>query len=196
MVPALRLDRRIGPAAYIRPGLGIAGGNLERDMVTLRDLCGTTRVDGAFIETLLAYNQRRPGWVRRKLQEHVFAQDAHPVIAVWGLAYKKNTRSTKNSMSLRVIEEIRGRAEVRAYDPVIKAGDVAVAAKIMDERDEALAGADCLLILTDWEEFAVPPPEAVRVMRRPLILDCVGVVDLARADLRGVRYIGMGRPNT
>src|SRR5262249_52617168 len=39
MVPALRLDARIGPAAYLRPGLGIAGGNLERDLVTLHDLC-------------------------------------------------------------------------------------------------------------------------------------------------------------
>ncbi len=195
MVPALRLDRRIGPAAYIRPGLGIAGGNLERDMVTLRDLCGATRVDGAFIETMLEYNTRRPGWVLRKLRDHVFAENPHPVIAVWGLAYKKNTRSTKNSMSLRVLEELRGRADVRAYDPAIKAGDVDVAAKVVDERDEALAGADCLLILTDWDEFAVPRPEAVRAMRRPLILDCVGVVDLAGADLRGVRYIGMGRPD-
>ena len=52
MMPALRLDQRIGPAAYIRPGLGIAGGNLERDMVTLRDLCRTHGVDAAFVETL------------------------------------------------------------------------------------------------------------------------------------------------
>ena len=65
MMPALRLDRRIGPAAYIRPGLGIAGGNLERDMVTLRDLCGAHGVDGAFIEALLGYNARRPRWVHR-----------------------------------------------------------------------------------------------------------------------------------
>ena len=38
MMPALRLDKRIGPAAYIRPSLGVAGGNLERDLVTLRQL--------------------------------------------------------------------------------------------------------------------------------------------------------------
>ncbi len=193
MVPALRLDRRIGPAAYIRPGLGIAGGNLERDMVTLRDLCEAHGVDALFIETMVAYNARRPQWVHRALQEHVFAENQYPVIAVWGLAYKKNTRSTKNSMPLRVIHELRGLADVRAYDPVIKAGDVDVPAKVLDHRDEVLAGADCLLILTDWDEFAVPGREALRAMRRPLVIDAVGVVDAARADLRGVRLIAMGR---
>ena len=193
MVPALRLDRRIGPAAYIRPGLGIAGGNLERDMATLRGLCRAHQVDGAFIETMLAYNARRAEWVHRKLREHVFAQGTRPVIAVWGLAYKKHTRSTKNSVSLRVIDELRGLGEVRAYDPAIKAGDLQLPATVVDERDQMLAGADCLLILTDWEEFAVPRREALRAMRHPLVIDAVGVVDAARADLRGVRLIAMGR---
>ncbi len=68
MVPALRLDRRIGPAAYIRPGLGMAGGNLERDLVTLRGLGQRHGVDVAYVETLLAHNTRRYRWVQRQLQ--------------------------------------------------------------------------------------------------------------------------------
>jgi UDPglucose 6-dehydrogenase len=194
MMPALRLDTRIGPAAYIRPGLGIAGGNLERDMVTLRDLCRVQGVDAAFIETLLEYNARRPQWVHRKLQEHLFSQVPHPVIAVWGLAYKKNTRSTKNSMALRVMRELGERADIRAYDPVVGADEIDLAVKVVADRDEALSGADCLLILTDWDEFAVPNPEALRAMRRPFVIDAVGVVDPARADLSGARLVQMGRP--
>jgi UDPglucose 6-dehydrogenase len=194
MLPALRLDKRIGPAAYLRPGLGIAGGNLERDMVTLRDLCRANEVDGAFIETMVDYNARRHWWVHRKLEEHVFPTTPSPTIAVWGLAYKKNTRSTKNSMALRVIGELAGRADVRAWDPAVGASDVSLPAKVVAHRDEALAAADCLLILADWDDFAVPRPEALRTMRRPLIIDCVGVVDTARADLGGVQYLAMGRP--
>lgn len=194
ITPALRLDKRIGPAAYIRPGLGIAGGNLERDMVTLRDLCRAQGVDAAFVEALLESNARRPDWVHRKLREHLFAEVAHPVIAVWGLAYKKNTRSTKNSMALRVIRELGDRADIRAYDPVVGADEIDVAVKVVADRDEALSGADCLLILTDWDEFAVPDPGALRAMRRPLVIDSVGVVDAARADLSGARLVQMGRP--
>jgi UDPglucose 6-dehydrogenase len=194
MLPALRLDKRIGPAAYIRPGLGIAGGNLERDLVTLRDLCRANEVDGALIETMVDYNARRHWWVHRKLEEHLFPSTPSPTIAVWGLAYKKNTRSTKNSMALRVIGELAGRADVRAWDPMVGASDVSVPAKVVAHRDEALVAADCLLILADWDEFAVPRPEALRTMRRPLIIDCVGVVDAERADLGGVQYFAMGRP--
>jgi UDPglucose 6-dehydrogenase len=193
MAPALRLDPRIGSAAYIRPGLGIGGGNLERDMTTLRDLCDDTTVDAAFIQTMIDYNRRRFRWVHRKLEAHVFQAGSHPLIAVWGLAYKKNTRSTKNSLALRVIDSLRGRAEVHAWDPLVRASDVDVPAKIVGDRDEALDGADCLLILTDWDEFRLPAAAAVASMRRPVVIDCVGVVDQARADLGGVHYLRIGR---
>jgi len=195
MMPALRLDGRIGPAAYIRPGLGIAGGNLERDMVTLRDLCVAHGVDDAFIATMLDYNARRAQWVHRKLAEHLFVHVGHPVVAIWGLAYKKNTRSTKNSISLRVIRELGDAADLRAYDPVVGAGEADLQRiKLVADRDEALVGADCLLVLTDWAEFAVPDSHALRSMRRPLVIDGVGVVDADRADLSGVRLVQMGRP--
>lgn len=194
MVPALRLDRRIGPAAYIRPSLGVAGGNLERDLVTLRGLGQRHGVDVAYVDTLLAHNARRYRWVQRQLERRVLDRDGRAVVAVWGLAYKKNTRSTKNSMALRVIENLRGRAEVRAYDPLVKAPDVDVAATLVESRDAALVGADCLLILTDWDEFATPPGGGFRAMRRPVVIDCVGVLDPARQDLPGVEYVAMGRP--
>ncbi len=196
MVPALRLDQRIGPAAYIRPSLGVAGGNLERDLVTLRGLGQRYGVDVAYVDTLLAHNARRYRWVQRQLERRVLNRDSRAVVAVWGLAYKKNTRSTKNSMALRVIENLRGRAEVRAYDPLVKAPDVDVSATLVESRDAALVGADCLLILTDWDEFATPPGAGFQTMRHPVVIDCVGVMDAGRQDLPGVEYVAMGRPGS
>ncbi|MDP2625888.1 MAG: UDP binding domain-containing protein, partial [Candidatus Rokubacteria bacterium] len=87
------------------------------------------------------------------------------------------------------------RAVVRAYDPVVGPDDIDIRVKVAANQDEALAGADCLLVLTDWDEFAVPDSRALRSMRRPLIIDGVGVVDAGRADLRGVRLVQMGRPS-
>ena len=115
-------------------------------MVTLRHLCDEHGVDAAFIATMLDYNARRVQWVHRKLEEHLFAEVKHPVIAVWGLAYKKNTRSTKNSMALRVIRDLGERADLRAYDPIVGADDTYLRIKLVADRDEALAGADCLLV--------------------------------------------------
>lgn len=193
MMPALRLDRRIGPAAYIRPGLGIAGGNLERDMVTLRDLSRRHGVDAQFIDVMLACNARRVRWVERQLAAHVFPAIERPVVAVWGLAYKRDTRSTKNSMALHVVRALHGRCDVRAWDPLVTGADVDVPVKVVGERDEALEGADCLLVLTDWPEFAAPPPHALETMRRKVVIDGVGVVDPGRVDRTAVRVVTMGR---
>jgi UDPglucose 6-dehydrogenase len=192
MTPALRLDRRIGPAAYIRPGLGIAGGNLERDLVTLRNLCRSHGVDSTFIDAMIDYNDRRYQWVQRKLDVHVFSAVSRPVLAVWGLAYKRNTRSTKNSMALRVINDVGRRVEVRAWDPAVGAGDVDVPAKIVGDAAQALDGADALLILTDWPEFAAPAADALSRMRRRVVIDGVGIVDRQRTDLRNVTLVSMG----
>jgi UDPglucose 6-dehydrogenase len=191
VVPALRLDARIGPSSYIKPGLGIAGGNLERDMVTLQDLGSARAVDTALIDTMLVYNARRWRWVLRKVEERVFAKGGRPVLAVWGLAYKKDTHSTKNSMSLRVIGELHQRAEIRAYDPVVRIE--VEGARIVRSREEALAGADALLVLTDWGEFAAPDPKELASMRRTLLIDAVGVVDRSRLAAGQTELVTMGR---
>ena len=98
-------------------------------------------------------------------------------------------------MALRVIRELGQRADVRAYDPVVGPDDIDLQVKIVADRDEALAGAHCLLVLTDWDEFAVPSPGGLRSMRRPLIIDGVGIVDPGRADLQGVHLVQAGRPS-
>ena len=58
IIPALRADRRIGPAAYIRPGLGLAGGNLERDLVHLKELAERTGVRADLFDVILERSAR------------------------------------------------------------------------------------------------------------------------------------------
>jgi UDPglucose 6-dehydrogenase len=194
MVPALKADARIGPAAYIRPGLGVAGGNLERDLVTLRDLARRHDLDTGYLDALSVHHARRLEWASRRLAERVFSREPNPTIAVWGLTYKKNTRSTKNSPSLRIIAELQDRARLRAWDPVIRAGDVSVGADVVGDGRAALAGADCLLIMADWDEFAHADLDGIReAMRHPLVIDCVGVLENRRADMDGIEYLSMGR---
>ena len=192
MVPALRLDRRIGPGAYLRPSLGIAGGNIERDVVSLAGMARASGRDGGFIESIASYNARRFEWLLRQA-DRALAGVTAPTVALWGLTYKKNTRSTKNSMGLRAVQALAGRARIQAWDPVLGAGDVAVEARIVPSRDAALAGADCLLITADWDEFGLTEAATFRAMRRPLVIDCVGVLEGRRAELAGVEYVSMGR---
>ena len=174
MVPALKLDQRIGPAAYLRPSLGIAGGNLERDLQALKGLCNSYGVDAMYLDAVIGHQTRRYNWLLRMLREHVFRYEAAPRLAIWGLTYKKNTRSVKNSPALRIISDLSRQAQFSAWDPVISAKDVDVTAEMPSARDSVLEGSDGLLILSDWDEFSECDVEPIRkLMRRSVVIDCV-----------------------
>jgi UDPglucose 6-dehydrogenase len=198
MTTALRLDRRIGQWAYIRPSLGVAGGNLERDLATLRGLGAEHDIETTYLDALQAANDARFDWVHRKLWEHLVSRGASGTVAVWGLTYKKDTKSTKNSPALRLLAEIDPRMTVKAWDPAVGLEEVRTAGvgaplTVTRSRDAALDDADCLLIMADWDQFAQADLDAIRTrMRRPLVIDTVGVLQNRRAELGGVEYVSMG----
>ena len=105
IAPALKLDRRIGPHAYLTPGLGIAGGNLERDLATVERLSDATAPKPASSRPALRNSRYRRGWPLRQLNERVLASVAAPVVGILGLAYKENTHSIKNSPAVALIKD-------------------------------------------------------------------------------------------
>lgn len=194
IVPALRMDQRIGPAAYLRPSLGIAGGNLERDLVTLKALAYEEGVDAVVFDGFSQANKRRYHWVLRMLSRHVMAHSTKPKIALWGLTYKKNTHSTKNAPALRLIHDLSAHAEFVAWDPVVRAQDVRGAAQVLGSPTEALRGADALLIMSDWDDFVTADLGPIRAqMKRSLVIDCAGALEGRRKEMAGIEYVSMGR---
>src|SRR6266481_4010934 len=117
IVPALRLDRRIGPHAYLKPGLGIAGGNLERDLVTVKNLSAEHGTEAGIVTAWQRNSRHRRDWAIRKIQCALPTNEHRSVLAMWGFAYKVDTHSTKNSPSLELMRALRGH-RIRAHDPV------------------------------------------------------------------------------
>jgi UDPglucose 6-dehydrogenase len=154
IVPALHLDRRIGPYAYLNAGLGIAGGNLERDLVTVQKLAAEYGCDAHVVTALQRNSAYARDWVLRRLSRLGLLQDtAHSALAVWGLAYKPDTNSTKNSPSLDLLRALPN-YHCRVYDPAakIKATDFP-GVQLYDSPLDALDGADALIVMTAWKEF-------------------------------------------
>ena len=118
IAPALKLDRRIGQHAYLAPGLGIAGGNLERDLATVCRLADEQGTDAGVVRAWIANSRHRRDWVLHALYRSVLSKIDDPVIAVLGLAYKQDTRSTKNSPSLALLAHLAP-FRVRVFDPVV-----------------------------------------------------------------------------
>lgn len=193
IAPALRLDRRIGPHAYLAPGLGIAGGNLERDLATACRFADELGTDAGVVRAWLANSRHRRHWALRTLQREVLAQADEPVLAVLGLAYKQDTHSTKNSPSLALLAHLHG-FKVRLYDPVVPA-EAAAHPRSHAARSEleACEGADALLVMTPWKQFsALDAGEVARRMRGRVVLDPYGVLDREACRGAGLAYHTLG----
>jgi UDPglucose 6-dehydrogenase len=178
IAPALKLDRRIGPNAYLAPGLGIAGGNLERDLITVRTLAHEHGTDAAIVDAWLVNSQSRREWVLRTLHAQILSRLQKPTIAVWGLAYKPDTTSTKNSPALALLDALRPFA-VQTYDPRVRLensaySNVRQSASALD----ACVGADVLAIMTPWKDFAgIAPHHLADRMRGRVVIDPFAILD-------------------
>jgi UDPglucose 6-dehydrogenase len=193
IAPALKLDRRIGAYSYLAPGLGIAGGNLERDLATVDRLSVDYGTDAGVIRAFVANSKHRKDWALRTLQENFpVAQGAGP-IAVLGLTYKEDTHSLKNSASIALIGHL-GAQPVKAYDPA--APKIEFKGQSVERKDtavETLDAAEALLIMTPWAEFkALQPAEIARRMRGRLVIDPFRVLKPAEAKAAGLDHRTLG----
>lgn len=192
IAPALRLDERIGTKAYLSPGLGIAGGNLERDLATVISIGEKHNTDIGMIVSEVENSSHRKLWAVNVLREHVLSQSTSPRIAVWGLAYKQDTHSVKNSPSLATIRSFP-EIEFLVHDPMVKVADTGLSnLTAFDDPIAAADGADCLMILTPWDEYRnISVQTLISVMRGNTLIDPYGVIK--EGVHPGLRVFRLGR---
>jgi len=193
IVPALRLDRRIGAHSYLNPGLGIAGGNLERDLATVLRLSEATGSEASVIASFVRNSQHRRDWALRIAHREVLSRKREATLGVLGLAYKENTHSTKNSPSLGLIEHLRAWS-IRVYDPVVPASAVLHPAVTAAPTPlEAARGSDAIMIMTPWPEFReLSPRSLAQVMAGRIIVDPFRMLDPVAVRAAGLSHFVLG----
>lgn len=196
IAPALRLDRRIGAYAYLAPGLGIAGGNLERDLATVMRLSERTGSDADVVRAFVANSRHRRDWALRAVHETVLAHRRRPVLAILGLAYKEDTASTKNSPSLALIAALPPELTLRVHDPVVPAAAAGHPGAVGAETAlAACEGADALVVMTPWPVFRTLAPAAIAArLAGRTVIDPYGALDPAAVAAAGLRHIRLGAP--
>jgi UDPglucose 6-dehydrogenase len=190
---ALQLDPRIGTQSYLRPGLGISGGNIERDLKTTLDLAVREESHHQMINAILENSKYRKLWPTRILRQELEQSAVKSKIAIWGLAYKKNTNSTKNSPTIENIKHLKTDFEISLSDPIASLPEF-LDREIIFSRDpmSILTGAKALLILTDWDLYSqFEIDQILSCLSRPLIIDPHGV--LKCRDLSRVEYFTLGQ---
>ncbi len=193
IVPALRLDRRIGQYAYLTPGLGISGGNLERDLTTVMRIGAAKCTDTGIVAAWVANSRHRRDWALDVLRETVLAEKPTAHLGVLGLAYKQDTASTKNSPALALLAALPD-CRFTAYDPMVAADRRWHGA--LSQAPDALAvcdDADALVVVTPWSEFARLDPKVVAVrLSGRLVVDPYGMLDGAACRAAGLAYYRLG----
>ena len=198
VVPALMLDRRIGENAYLKPGLGIAGGNLERDLFTMVRLAqewgSNTKVVKAWIED----SSYRKKWAIRRIDEIEQSDLQIKTLGVLGLAYKENTASIKNSAAIALLDYLAKNKrdfQIKVYDPQVKQDsvpikDVTFAPKAL----EACKNCEVVTVMTPWPEFGNLKPSALAAnMNGNVLVDPYRVFNPRECILAGLRHLTLGR---
>ncbi len=192
IVPALKLDRRIGAYSYLSPGLGIAGGNLERDLATVLEHAKRHKTDAGIVDAWVANSRHRKDWAWRTLHKLVLESDPGTKIAILGLAYKEDTHSTKNSPSLLLLSHLRDYS-VTVYDPIVAAPSAEIPFQAAPSALAAVQDADVVCIMTPWAEFKkLLPTELAQRMKGRCLIDPYRVVDPEAARLAGLVHVTLG----
>lgn len=195
IVPALRLDRRIGQYAYLNPGLGISGGNLERDLATLKSYAKRFSTDYRVVDAWLQNSIHRKNWLWKVLQKEKLDKSAGIQISILGLTYKENTHSIKNSPAINFIKHLKS-FKISAYDPCaamhLTPNGVLRATSALD----ALAGSDILVVATAWPEFSnLTIDEISAAMQGRVVIDPYKVLDGVKLKSLGFLYYSLGTGN-
>jgi UDPglucose 6-dehydrogenase len=191
IAPALRLDRRIGQHSYLSPGLGIAGGNLERDLATIVSLADRHNTEAGVVRAWIGNSRHRRSWPLTVLGEAGLLDRPDLRIGVLGLAYKENTHSIKNSPALALIAGLPT-GTVTAYDPVVSVS-VAPGIRQAASPEDVWQGADAVVIATPWPQFRSLVPRDIAVaMRGQLLIDPYRILDPSAAVAAGLDYRTLG----
>lgn len=190
-------DSRIGKR-FLFPGVGYGGSCFPKDVQALAHTAGQNAYDFRILNAVMDVNTRQRFRVADKIEAYYGDDLAGKTIALWGLAFKPNTDDIREAPALYTIDRLLAAgANVRAFDPEamnnVKEiyGDKIT---FCDDQYEALDGADCLAIVTEWSVFRTPDFDRMKdALAQPVVFDGRNLYDLRRMVEAGFYYDSIGR---
>ena len=192
-------DSRIG-YHFIYPGCGYGGSCFPKDIQALQHIARDLGYEPRLLQAVDEVNDAQKHRLFAKIRAHYRGDLAGKTFALWGLAFKPNTDDMRDAPSRVLLDALwAAGAKVRAFDPEA----MNEARHIFGERDdltlvaskeEALEGADALLIVTEWQDFRVLDAELVKAkIADRVIFDGRNLFEPARLAAEGLAYYAIGR---
>ena len=149
IVPALRSDKRIGKYAYLDQGLGISGGNLERDLFSIKSIIKRDRQGEELINAFVKNSLLMKNWAKNIAKDKIKKSMA---VGIIGLAYKDKTDSVKNSPSIDLIKSLKSN-KIFFYDSYVNKNKINLKKKIIQIRDleKIIKISKIIFFMTKWK---------------------------------------------
>jgi len=192
---AMGLDKRIGPK-FLHAGAGFGGSCLPKDLVGLNKISERVGYNFQIGEAVWEVNRQRREVIVSKARE-LLGNLKGKQIGVLGLSFKPNTDDTREAPALYIIKRLQSEgAKIKAFDPVAMPEAKKFLKKVVFAKDpyECAKKADCLILVTEWNEFRELNLERIKkVMNHPNLVDARNVYDPDQAGKLGFAYLGIGR---
>jgi UDPglucose 6-dehydrogenase len=194
---AIAADKRIG-SSFLFPGVGYGGSCFPKDVKAMLRFAADQNYDFEILKSVETVNDQQKLRLLMKLRKH-FGSLKGKRIAVWGLAFKPKTDDMREAPAVPLINGLlKEGASIHAYDPeAIKVAKGIFGSKVSFAENgyAALTGADCLVIVTEWNEFREPNYNRMKkLMRSPVIFDGRNIYNPDTIRGQGFTYFSMGRP--
>lgn len=193
-------DPRIG-WHFIYPGAGYGGSCFPKDVQALARTAQQVGHQPLLLDAVEAVNERQKGHLHALVQRHYGEAGIEgKTFAVWGLAFKPDTDDMREASSRRLLAQLwDSGARVRAYDP--EAADEARRIfgdrddlAFCDSADDALSGADALVVVTEWKQFRSADLAGIRAkLADAVVFDGRNIYRPEDAEEAGLAYYGIGR---
>ncbi|WHY85504.1 UDP-glucose/GDP-mannose dehydrogenase family protein [Neobacillus novalis] len=185
------LDTRIGPQ-FLRAGMGYGGSCFPKDVNALIQIAKESGQPLSILESVVQVNEEQTIFFIEKIKQTLGGNLLNKKIAVLGLSFKANTDDTRESPSLHLIDRLLAeQVQVRVHDPVVK---IAAGPSIVQFQkvEETVAGADALVIGTDWDEYKnLDWVRIKQLMNQPILFDGRNMLDKRKIENLGFHYWGI-----
>ena len=193
---AMGQDGRISDK-FLHPGPGFGGSCFPKDLESLLTVSRENKLKMETLEAAINANKNQKSRLGSKLEKLIDSNFKNKKIAILGLSFKANTDDVRESSSIDMIKfVIKNGGIVRAYDPIanVSMSKIFNDIEYFDDVYKAIEGADCLVVMTEWNEFrSLDLPRIKKIMNQPYILDTRNIMNMSELSRLGFVYDNIGR---
>lgn len=188
-------DKRIG-RAFLDAGVGFGGFCFPKDLEAFIHIVQKYGYDFEILKAVKKINLAQRELLVRKVEEVLWILN-NKTIGILGLSFKPNTDDMRCAPSIDIIEILQKKgAKIKAFDPAAmpRAREILKDVEFCKDPYEVACGSDCLVIVTEWNEFKkLDFQRAKRLLKNPIIIDGRNIYDPATMKKLGFIYKGIGR---